>query len=118
MPVPHQVQCSVLMKRVLTAVVLIPLVLLAVFRASAPLFAALVAAVAILAAREFVELVRHYNVTPFRMPTYVGVVLMFAALIFYPRQAQIPALATESLFYIVFAAAVFGAFFYLVVGML
>lgn len=106
------------MKRVLTAVVLIPLVLLAVFRAPAPLFAALVAAVAILAVREFVELVKHYNVSPFRMPTYVGVVLLFAALILWPRDAQTPALATESLFYIVFAAAALGAFSYLTVGML
>lgn len=106
------------MKRVLTAIVLIPLVLLAVFRAPAPWFAAIVAAIAVLAAREFVDLVKHYNVTPFRMPTYVGVVLLFAALIFYPRAAQTPALATESLFFIVFAAAVFGTFIYLVVGML
>lgn len=106
------------MKRVLTAVVLIPLVLLAVFRAPAPLFAVLVAAVAVLAAREFVDLVKHYNVTPFRMPTYFAVVLLFAALIFYPREANTPALATESLFFIVFAAAVLGAFIFLVIGML
>ena len=106
------------MKRVLTAIVLIPLVLLAVFRAPAPLFAAIVAAVAVLAAREFVDLVKHYNVTPFRAPTYVGVVLLFAALICYPVAAQLPALTLEALFLIVFFAAVFGTFAYLVVGML
>ena len=106
------------MKRVLTAIVLIPLVLLAVFRAPAPFFTAIVAVVAILAAREFIDLVKHYNVTPFRMPTYVGVVLLFAALVFYPVAAQTPALTTEALFLIVFFAAVFGTFAYLVVGML
>ena len=106
------------MKRVLTAVVLIPLVLLAVFRAPAPLFAAIVAAIAVLAAREFIDLTRHYNVTPFRMPTYVGVVLLFAVMIFYPLTANTPTLATEALFYIVFTAAALGAFIYLVVGML
>jgi phosphatidate cytidylyltransferase len=104
------------MKRVLTAVVLIPLVLLAVFRAPAPLFAILVAGVAILAAREFIDLVKHYNVTPFRTPTYVGVVLLFTALIV--REAQTPTIATEALFFIVFGAAVFGTFIYLVVGMM
>lgn len=104
------------MKRVLTAVVLIPLVLLAVFRAPAPLFAAIVAAVAVLAAREFVDLAKHYNVTPFGMPTYAGVVLIFAVLII--RTAQTPTIATETLFYITFATAVFGTFLYLVVGML
>jgi len=106
------------MKRVLTAIVLIPVVLLAVFRAPAPLFAALVAVVALLAAREFIDLVKHYNVTPFRMPTYIGVVLLFAALIFYPRSAETPAVITESLFYIVFATATLGTFIYLFIGML
>lgn len=112
------VQCSVLMKRVLTAVVLIPLVLLAVFRAPAPFFAAIVAAIAVLAAREFIDLVKHYSVTPFHLPTYVGVVAPFAAIIFYPLSANTPALATEALFYIVFATAALGTFAYLVVGML
>ena len=111
------------MKRVLTAVVLIPLVLLAVFRAPSPVFSVLVAGVAILAAREFVDLVKHYNITPFRMPTYVGVVLLFAAMILCSIRGVIfdaitPTIAVESLFYIVFAAAVFGTFIYLVVGML
>jgi phosphatidate cytidylyltransferase len=104
------------MKRVVTAVILIPLVLLAVFRAPAPLFAGLVAVVAILAAREFLDLVKHYSVSPLHMPTYVGIVLLFAALIF--RSLQTPTLATEALFYLVFTAAAFGTFLYLVIGML
>lgn len=105
------------MKRVLTALVLIPLVLLAVFRAPAPLFIALVAVVAIMATREFVDLVKHYNVLPFRMPTFVIVGLMFLALMARSLQAQTPTLAVESLFYVVFTAAAIGAFVLLVIGM-
>jgi phosphatidate cytidylyltransferase len=105
------------MKRVLTAVVLIPIVLLAVFRAPAWLFATLVAAVALLAVHEFVDLVKHYNVTPFRMPTFIAVGLMFAFLIARSFQAQTPTLATETLFFIVFTAFALGAFVFLVIGM-
>lgn len=106
------------MKRVLTAAVLIPLVLLAVFRAPAWLFAGLVGVVAILAAQEFVDLVKHYNVSPFRLPTFAGVGLMFAVLIVRSFEAQTPTIATETLFYIVFTAFAFGAFAFLVVGMM
>ena len=106
------------MKRVLTAVVLIPLVLLAVFRAPAWLFALLVGAVAIMAAHEFVELVKHYNVQPFKLPTYVGTGVMFAGLIARSTEFQTPALATEALFHVIFSAFAFGSFIYLVVGML
>jgi phosphatidate cytidylyltransferase len=105
------------MKRVLTALVLIPLVLLAVFRAPAPLFIALVAVVAIVSAREFVDLVQHYNLSPFRMPTFVMVALMFVALMVRSVEAQTPTIAVESLFYIVFTAAALGAFVFLVIGM-
>jgi phosphatidate cytidylyltransferase len=68
------------MKRVATAAVLIPIVLLLVLRAPVPLLAAVVAAVAILALREFVELVRHYNVQPYGRILYVIAALAFAAL--------------------------------------
>ncbi len=105
------------MARVLTAVVLIPLVLLAVFRAPAPLFIALVAVVALMATREFVDLVKGYGVTPFRMPTFVLVGLMFLALIIRSLEPQTPTLAVESLFYIVFSTAALGAFVLLTIGM-
>jgi phosphatidate cytidylyltransferase len=105
------------MKRVLTAAVLIPLVLLAVFRAPAWLFALLVGAVAILAVREFLELVKHYNVLPFRMPTFLAVGAMFAALIARSFEAQTPTIATETLFYIVFTTFALAAFVFLTIGM-
>jgi phosphatidate cytidylyltransferase len=105
------------MKRVLTAVILIPLVLLAVFRAPAPLFIALVAVVALMSAREFVDLIKQYNISPFRMPTFVAIALMFLALLVRSVEQQTPTIAVESVFYIVFTAAALGAFVFLVIGM-
>ena len=68
------------MKRVATAAVLIPIVLVLVLRAPVPLLAAVVAVVAVLTLREYVELVRHYNLELFRVPLYAVSVLGFAAL--------------------------------------
>jgi phosphatidate cytidylyltransferase len=59
------------MKRLLTAVVLIPLVLLVVFRAPLWLFALVVAGIVVLALHEYLNLVGHYGIKPVRWPTYV-----------------------------------------------
>src|SRR5262249_30216220 len=58
------------MKRVLTAVVLIPLVLLAVFRAPLWLFALLVAGIIILALREYLNIAEAAGIKPFQWLTY------------------------------------------------
>ena len=63
------------MKRVLTAVALIPVVLVLVLRAPVPLLAVAVVAVAVLTLREYVELVRHYNVAPYCRVLYVLAVI-------------------------------------------
>lgn len=68
------------MKRVLTAVVLIPLVLLVTFKAPIWLFAAAVALVALLAIREYMDLVKAYGLRPFQVSTYVLVALYFLLL--------------------------------------
>ncbi|MGI9103356.1 MAG: phosphatidate cytidylyltransferase [Terriglobales bacterium] len=68
------------MKRLATAAVLIPIVLILVLRAPVPLLAAVVAAVAILALREYVELVRHYNIQPYCRILYVLAAAAFLAL--------------------------------------
>lgn len=68
------------MKRVLTAIVLIPIVLILVLRAPVILLAAAVAAVAVITLREYVDLVRHYNVAPYCRVLYVIAVLAFVAL--------------------------------------
>jgi len=54
------------MKRVLTAVVLVPLVLLVVFKAPLWLFALVVALIAILALREYLDLLKAYGTQPLR----------------------------------------------------
>jgi phosphatidate cytidylyltransferase len=58
------------MKRVLTAVVLVPLVLLAVFRAPLWLFALLVAAIIVLALHEYLAIAEATGIKPFRWLTY------------------------------------------------
>lgn len=65
------------MKRVATAVVLIPIVLLIVFRAPLWLFAAIVALVALLATREYLDIAQLYGLRPFRAAVYVVLVLGF-----------------------------------------
>lgn len=68
------------MKRVATAVVLIPIVLALILRAPAWLLAAAVAGVALLAARELLGISERYGTQPMRRPTYLFIVLMFAFL--------------------------------------
>jgi phosphatidate cytidylyltransferase len=66
------------MKRVLTAVILIPLVLLAVFKAPLWLFALLVAAVAVLAVHEYLNIVTAYGCQPVKWALYVMAVIVVA----------------------------------------
>ena len=54
------------MKRILTAVVLIPVVLLIVLRAPLWVVAMAVALVAFLATREYLDIIEHYGIKPFR----------------------------------------------------
>jgi phosphatidate cytidylyltransferase len=63
------------MKRVITAVVLIPVVLLIVFKAPLWLFALVVAAIIFLALREYLDLVEAAGIKPFRWLVYVSGVL-------------------------------------------
>ncbi|MGA2904320.1 MAG: phosphatidate cytidylyltransferase [Candidatus Korobacteraceae bacterium] len=65
------------MKRVLTAVILIPLVVLALFRAPLWLFALLVLGVALLAAREYFDIAEKTGFRPMRGLGYVITVLIF-----------------------------------------
>ena len=69
------------MKRVLTAVVLIPLVILALFKAPLWLFTLLVLGVALLAAHEYMGISRAQGFRPFQTISYIALALSFA--IFY-----------------------------------
>jgi phosphatidate cytidylyltransferase len=65
------------MKRIVTAAILIPLVLLAVFRAPLWLFLLITAVVALAAAFEFLGIAASYGLEPFRVPTYLYVAALF-----------------------------------------
>jgi phosphatidate cytidylyltransferase len=66
-----------LLKRVATAVVLIPMVLLLVLRAPVPVLAVVAAAVALVTVQEFLKLTESYGVQPLRLPSYVCIGLFF-----------------------------------------
>ena len=66
-----------LLKRILTAVVLIPIVLLLVLRAPLPVVALVSALVALLAVQEFLKISEAYKIRPFQWPTYIFIGLFF-----------------------------------------
>ena len=66
-----------LLKRVGTAVVLIPIVLLLVLRAPVPVLAGVAGLVALLATHEFLKLAEPYQIRPLRLPTYIYVGAFF-----------------------------------------
>jgi phosphatidate cytidylyltransferase len=68
------------LKRIATAVVLIPVVLLLVLRAPVPVVAVVTAAIALITVREFLNLTESYGVDPLRLPTYIFVGLFFLLL--------------------------------------
>ena len=104
------------MKRVATAVILIPIVLLLVLRAPVPLLAGVTAIVALLAAREFLQLTEHYGVQPFRLATYVYVILPFLLLALTFGLAT-PLLTSAIFVFSTAFAAVLSPFIFLVIGM-
>jgi phosphatidate cytidylyltransferase len=69
-----------LLKRIATAVVLIPIVMLLVLRAPVPVLAVVAAAVALITVQEFLNLTEGYGVQPLRLPTYIFVGLLFLLL--------------------------------------
>jgi phosphatidate cytidylyltransferase len=69
-----------LLKRIATAVVLIPIVMLLVLRAPMPVLTVFAAAVALVTVQEFLKLTESYGVEPLRWPTYIFVGLLFLLL--------------------------------------
>lgn len=64
------------MQRVITAVVLVPFVLLAVFKAPFWLFAVIIAVLALLCAHEYLNIVAAHNLKPLRTLTYVAILVV------------------------------------------
>ncbi len=109
------------MKRILTALVLIPLVLLAVFKAPSWLFTLLVGAVALLALKEYLDLVEAYGVKPIRWLSYAVAACPFLLLVsmdfFPPGWNHTPGLALELTRGICGLAIFFSPFLFLIVAM-
>ena len=105
-----------MIKRVATAVVLIPIVLLLVLRAPVPLLAVVAAGVALFTVYEFLKLTEKYGVQPFRKPTYFFVALLFALLASNRGNGK-PLLSTEILGITLGFAAAIAPFVFLSVAM-
>ena len=105
-----------LLKRVLTAVVLIPIVLLLVLRAPVPVVALVAALVALLAVQELLKLAEAYGIRPFHWPTYIFVALFFVFLAIAPADSK-PLLAAAIFIYTAGFAAALAPFVFLTVSM-
>jgi phosphatidate cytidylyltransferase len=104
-----------LLKRVLTAVVLIPIVLLLVLRAPLPVLAFVAGVVALLAIHELLKLSESYGIHPLRTPTYVFCGLFFLLIAINP--GAVPALSTAGFAFAALSAAVLAPFLFLTIGM-
>ena len=105
-----------MIKRVATAVVLIPLVLLLVLKAPLYVLALVAGAVALLAMAEFLKLVTPYGVQPLTLATYVFVALFFVFVIFVSSN-RTPEDATTAVLYGIAVAAALAPFVFLTVAM-
>jgi phosphatidate cytidylyltransferase len=95
-----------LLKRIATAVVLIPIVLALILRAPVAVLAIVAAAVALLAIHEFLSLTESYGTRPMAWPTYLFTAVFFAALAI-AGGGETPLLSTgKFLVVLAFAAAI------------
>ena len=105
-----------MIKRIATAVVLIPLVLLLVLKAPLYVLAIVAGAVALLAIAEFLKLVTHYAVQPLTLATYAFVALFFAYVIVASTN-RTPLIETTAVLYGLAMAAALAPFVFLSVAM-
>jgi phosphatidate cytidylyltransferase len=105
-----------LLKRILTAVILIPIVLGLVLQAPIPVLALVAALVALLAVQELLKLSEAYGIRPLRWPTYVFVGIFFIFLATNPGNDK-PLLSTAIFIYCAGFAAALAPFVFLVIGM-
>jgi phosphatidate cytidylyltransferase len=105
-----------LLKRIATAVVLIPIVLVLVLRAPVPVLAVVAAVVALLTIHEFLKLTESYGVQPLRWPTYLFVGLFFLLLALNGGSDK-PLLSTAIFIYALGFAGAIVPFFFLTIAM-
>lgn len=104
-----------LLKRVLTAVVLIPIVLLIVLRAPVPVLVFVAGVIALLAIRELFQLAEPYGIRPLRRPTYIYVTVFFVVSAL--TVAQTPLLSTAGFALVALAGATLAPFIFLAITM-
>jgi phosphatidate cytidylyltransferase len=104
------------MKRIATAAVLIPIVLLLILRAPAWLLAAVSAGISLLGARELLAISEHYGVQPMRRPTYWFIVAVYAFLAV-GLTAQTQVMDIGGALVTLLAACGVAFFFFLAIGM-
>jgi phosphatidate cytidylyltransferase len=105
-----------LLKRVATAVVLIPIVLALILRAPLPVLSVVAAVVALLTIFEFLKLTESYGVHPLRLPTYLFSGFFFLVLAI-SASSQTPLLSTGKFLVVLAFAAAIAPFFFLTVVM-
>lgn len=105
-----------MIKRVVTAVVLIPFVLLLVLKAPLYVMAIVAGAVALLAVAEFLKLTAHYGVQPLWRSTYVYVVLFFLFVIAASTN-RVPLVETTAMIYGLALAVGAAPFVFLTIAM-
>jgi phosphatidate cytidylyltransferase len=101
-----------LLKRIATAVVLIPIVLVLILRAPISVLAVIVGAVALLTIREFLKLTELYGVRPLRIPTYIFSAIVFLLLALNVGNEK-PLLSTAVFVYCLGFAAAIAPFIFL-----
>ena len=105
-----------MIKRVATAAVLIPLVLLLVLKAPVYVLAIVSGAVALLAIAEFLKLVTHYGIQPLTAATYAFVALFFVFVIVASTN-HTPLVETTAVIYGIALAATLAPFVFLTISM-
>jgi phosphatidate cytidylyltransferase len=101
-----------LLKRIATAVILIPIVLVLILRAPIPILAVLAGAVALLTIHEFLKLTESYRVQPLRVLTYIFTGIFFLLLALNLGNGK-PLLSTAVFVYCVGFAAAIAPFIFL-----
>jgi len=104
-----------LVKRVLTAVVLIPVVLILVLRAPVPVLAFVAGIVALLAIHELLKLAEAYGNQPLHIPTYIFCGAFFFVIAVHPGATDL--LSTGGFAYVGLCFAVLAPFIFLAIGM-
>jgi phosphatidate cytidylyltransferase len=105
-----------MIKRIATAVVLIPLVLLLVLKAPPYVLSIVAGAVALLAITEFLKLATYYAVQPLTMATYVFVAFFFVFVVFASAN-RTPLVETTATLYGITLAAALAPFIFLAIAM-